>query len=96
MKREQDSRRGNPSPQETVAFGDVTVEDGRNLTTNNARKLIRLAQCQVEYLLHVQETLVHHKERLRRVAEHAQRWGCTCVCTSCVWNYIQRLTVECS
>jgi len=27
----------------------------------------------VEYLLHVQETLVRHKERLRRVAEHAQR-----------------------
>jgi len=56
-----------------VAFGDVTVEDSRNLTTNNARKIIRLAQCQVEYLLHVQETLVHHKERLRRVAEAAQR-----------------------
>ena len=56
-----------------MAFGDVTVEDSRNLTTNNARKIIRLAQCQVEYLLHVQETLVHHKERLRRVAEAAQR-----------------------
>ena len=51
----------------------MTVEDSRNLTTNNAKKIIRLAQCQVEYLLHVQETLVHHKERLRRVAEHAQR-----------------------
>lgn len=63
----------NPAPQETVAFGDVTVEDSRNLTTNNSRKIIRLAQCQVEYLLHVQETLVRHKERLRRVAEHAQR-----------------------
>ena len=49
------------------------MEDSRNLTTNNARKIIRLAQCQVEYLLHVQETLVHHKERLRRVAEAAQR-----------------------
>ena len=36
-------------------------EDSRNApTTNNARKIIRLAQCQVEYLLHVQETLVHH------------------------------------
>ena len=56
-----------------MTFGDVTVEDSRNLTTNNARKIIRLAQCQVEYLLHVQETLVHHKERLRRVAEAAQR-----------------------
>ena len=46
-----------------MAFGDVTVEDSRNLTTNNSRKIIRLAQCQVEYLLHVQETLVHHKVR---------------------------------
>ena len=59
--------------QETVAFGDVTVEDSRNLTVNNSRKILRLAQCQVEYLLHVQETLVSHKERLRRVAEDAQR-----------------------
>ena len=58
---------------ETVAFGDVTVEDSRNLTVNNSRKILRLAQCQVEYLLHVQETLVSHKERLRRVAEDAQR-----------------------
>ena len=48
-----------------MAFGDVTVEDSRNLTTNNSRKIIRLAQCQVEYLLHVQETLVHHKVRDR-------------------------------
>jgi hypothetical protein len=56
-----------------VAFGDVTVEDSRNLTVNNSRKILRLAQCQVEYLLHVQETLVSHKERLRRVAEDAQR-----------------------
>jgi hypothetical protein len=60
-------------PQETVAFGDVTVEDNRNLTSHNARKILRLAQCQVEYLLHVQETLVTHKERLRAVAEDAQR-----------------------
>ena len=59
--------------QETVAFGDVTVEDSRNLTVNNSRKILRLAQCQVEYLLHVQETLVSHKERLRRCAEEAQR-----------------------
>ena len=56
-----------------MAFGDVTVEDSRNLTVNNSRKILRLAQCQVEYLLHVQETLVSHKERLRRVAEDAQR-----------------------
>ena len=62
-----------PRQQETVAFGDVTVEDSRNLTVNNSRKILRLAQCQVEYLLHVQETLVSHKERLRRVAEDAQR-----------------------
>ena len=59
--------------QETVAFGDVAVEDSRNLTVNNSRKILRLAQCQVEYLLHVQETLVAHKERLRRCAEEAQR-----------------------
>eukprot|EP00740_Mantoniella_antarctica_P000575 CAMPEP_0181395378 /NCGR_PEP_ID=MMETSP1106-20121128/28308_1 /TAXON_ID=81844 /ORGANISM="Mantoniella antarctica, Strain SL-175" /LENGTH=251 /DNA_ID=CAMNT_0023516995 /DNA_START=126 /DNA_END=878 /DNA_ORIENTATION=+ len=57
---------------ETVAFGDVSVEDSRNLTANNSRKILRLAQCQVEYLLHVQDTLVHHKERLRAVAERAQ------------------------
>jgi len=43
------------------------------LTLHNARKIIRLAQCQVEYLLHVQETLVTHKERLRGVAEASQR-----------------------
>jgi hypothetical protein len=49
------------------------VEDNRNLTSHNARKILRLAQCQVEYLLHVQETLVTHKERLRAVAEDAQR-----------------------
>ena len=61
--------------QETVTFGDVSVEDSRYLTTSNARKVIRLAQCQVEYLLHVQETLAAHKERLRGVAEQAQRDG---------------------
>ena len=49
------------------------MEDSRYLTTSNARKVIRLAQCQVEYLLHVQETLATHKERLRSVAESAQR-----------------------
>ena len=59
--------------QETVTFGDISVEDSRYLTTSNARKVIRLAQCQVEYLLHVQETLAAHKERLRGVAEQAQR-----------------------
>ena len=36
-----------PRQQETVAFGDVTVEDSRNLTVNNSRKILRLAQCQV-------------------------------------------------
>jgi hypothetical protein len=46
--------RAAPCAWETVAFGDVTVEDARNLTVGNSRKLIRLAQCQVEYLLHVQ------------------------------------------
>jgi hypothetical protein len=34
--------------QETVAFGDVSVEDSRNLTANNSRKILRLAQCQVD------------------------------------------------
>ena len=58
-----------------MTFGDVSVEDSRYLTTSNARKVIRLAQCQVEYLLHVQETLAAHKERLRGVAEQAQRDG---------------------
>ena len=53
------------------------MEDSRYLTTSNARKVIRLAQCQVEYLLHVQETLATHKERLRGVAETAQRESIT-------------------
>lgn len=37
-----------PVAQETVAFGDVSVEDSRNLTANNSRKILRLAQCQVD------------------------------------------------
>ena len=59
--------------QETVAFGDVTVEDSRNLTVNNSRKILRLAQCQVEYLLHVQETLVSTRSAFEGAPRGAAR-----------------------
>ena len=51
---------------DTLTFGDIGADDVRLFTETNFRKLFRLSQLTVEYLLHVQDTLQTRNARMHK------------------------------
>ena len=52
---------------DTLTFGDIGADDVRLFTETNFRKLFRLSQLTVEYLLHVQDTLQTRNARMHKL-----------------------------
>ncbi|KAL3674135.1 hypothetical protein V7S43_000081 [Phytophthora oleae] len=54
---------------ENLAFSDVTVDDVQHYSDDYFLKLFQIAQLTLEYLMHVQDSLVDHTEGLEKQCE---------------------------